>query len=38
MQGYITQVAKRSGNPFMIEKNVPPHLTISALKREAKIR
>lgn len=32
MQGYITQVAKRSGNPFMIEKNVPPHLTISAFE------
>ena len=32
IQGYITQVAKRSGNPFMIEKNVPPHLTISAFE------
>lgn len=32
MQSYIKQVAKRSGNTFMTEKNVPPHLTISAFE------
>lgn len=32
IESYIRQVAKRSGNTFMTEKNVPPHLTISALE------
>lgn len=32
IQSYIKQVAKRSGNTFMTEKNVPPHLTVSAFE------
>lgn len=32
MQSYIKQVAKRSGNTFMTENKVPPHLTISAFE------
>lgn len=32
IESYIRQVAKRSGNTFMTEKNVPPHLTISAFE------
>ena len=29
LQRYIDQVAERTGNAFMTEKNVPPHMTIS---------
>lgn len=32
MQSYIKQIAKRSGNTFMTEKKVPPHLTVSAFE------
>lgn len=32
IQQYISQVAKKSGNPFMIDGNVPPHITISAFE------
>ena len=38
MQSYIKQVAKRSGNTFMTEKNVPPHLTISAFETRMKMQ
>lgn len=36
IQNYINQVAKKTGNTFMIEGKVPPHITISAFetKRE----
>ena len=29
---HIEQVAKQTGNPFMLEGNVPPHITISAFE------
>ena len=29
---YIQQVAKQTGNTFMLEGNVPPHITISAFE------
>lgn len=32
IQQYINQVAKKSGNTFMIDGNVPPHITISAFE------
>lgn len=30
LQDYINQAAKKSGNTFMSNQNVPPHITISA--------
>lgn len=32
IQQYIDQVAKKTGNTFMLDKNVPPHITISAFE------
>ena len=32
IQNLITKVAKKTGNDFMIEGNVPPHITISAFE------
>ena len=32
MQSYIDDVAKHSGNTFMIDNDVPPHITISAFE------
>lgn len=32
MQRYINQIAERTGNTFMTEKNVPPHMTISSIE------
>ena len=32
IQRYINQVAKKSGNTFMIDGNVPPHITVSAFE------
>ncbi len=32
IQSYINQVAERTGNKFMTEGNVPPHITISAFE------
>ena len=32
LQRYIDQVAERTGNAFMTEKNVPPHMTISSIE------
>lgn len=32
IQQYINQVAKKTGNTFMLDKNVPPHITISAFE------
>lgn len=32
IQSYIDDVAKYSGNTFMIDNNVPPHITISAFE------
>lgn len=38
IQNYINQVAERTGNMFMLDGNVPPHITISAFdtKQEEK--
>ena len=32
MQRYIDRVAKETGNTFMTDNNVPPHLTISSIE------
>ena len=32
IQGYINKVAKESNNKFMIDNNVPPHITISGFQ------
>ncbi len=32
LQGYINKIAEYSGNSFMIDNNVPPHLTISSIE------
>lgn len=32
IQSYINDVAKQCGNTFMIDNNVPPHITISAFE------
>lgn len=32
IQEYITQVAEKTGNRFMLEGKVPPHMTISAFE------
>ena len=32
IQSYTNDVAKESGNAFMIDNNVPPHITISAFE------
>ena len=28
MQSYINQVAKATGNTFMLDNNIPPHITL----------
>lgn len=39
IQNYINQVAKKTGNTFMLDGEVPPHITISAFetKQEEKV-
>ncbi len=39
IQNHINKVAEKTGNHFMIDGNVPPHITISAFetKQEAKV-
>lgn len=32
IQGYIDNIAKKTGNTFMTDGNVPPHITISAFE------
>lgn len=32
IQNLIEKVAKKSGNPFMIDNQVPPHMTISSIE------
>lgn len=32
LQRYINQIAEKTGNTFMIEHKVPPHMTISAIE------
>lgn len=38
MKKYIDHVAKRSGNTFMKDKKVPPHLTVSAFETKQEER
>lgn len=32
IQSYINDVAKESGNAFMVDNNVPPHITVTAFE------
>lgn len=32
LQGYMDQIASKTGNTFMTENHVPPHMTISAIE------
>ena len=32
IQQYINKVARQTGNTFMLDGNVPPHITISAFE------
>ena len=32
LQGYMDQIAAKTGNTFMTENHVPPHMTISAIE------
>lgn len=34
IQRYINQVAEKTGNHFMIDGNVPPHITVSAFETQ----
>ena len=34
VQQYIDKVAEKTGNTFMIEGKVPPHITISAFETQ----
>lgn len=34
IQRYINQVAEKTGNRFMIDGNVPPHITVSAFETQ----
>lgn len=34
IQSYINQVAKQTGNHFMLEGKVPPHITLSSLETQ----
>lgn len=34
IQQYINQVAEKTGNRFMIDGNVPPHITVSAFETQ----
>ena len=36
IRNYINQVAKATGNSFMLDGNVPPHITISAFETDTK--
>lgn len=35
LKQYIEQVAKKTGNTFMIDGNVPPHITVGAFESKA---
>ncbi len=35
IQQYIDQVATKTGNPFMLDGQVPPHITISAFESQS---
>ena len=32
LQGYIDRIARQTGNTFMLDNNVPPHMTISQIE------
>lgn len=32
LEGYINKIAEKTGNKFMTDNNVPPHMTISAIE------
>ena len=32
LQRYINKIAEKTGNSFMTDNNVPPHMTISAIE------
>ena len=32
LQGYIDRISQATGNDFMVDHNVPPHLTLSAIE------
>lgn len=32
LQRYINKIAEKTGNSFMMDNNVPPHMTISAIE------
>ena len=38
IQGFIDKVADKCGNTFMIENNVPPHITIAAFQSKKEER
>ena len=38
IQNYINQVAKKTGNTFMLDGKVPPHIIISAFETNRKRR
>ena len=38
IQGLINEVAEKSGNNFMIDNNVPPHITIAAFQSDKEER
>ena len=37
IQSYIDQVAHKTGNKFMVEEKVPPHITISAFETKREV-
>lgn len=37
IQNLITKVAKKTGNDFMLEGNVPPHITVSAFETKQEV-
>ena len=38
IQQYINRVAERSGNKFMLDGNVPPHITVSAFEARDEVK
>lgn len=32
LQRYINKIAEKTGNSFMVDNNVPPHMTISEIE------
>ncbi len=38
IQQYINQIARQTGNTYMLDEQVPPHITISAFDTKKRIR